>query len=379
MRILQLVHVHRDPNGGSAGVTLRLADEWREAGHQVDDLYASELESAFGNLGKRSRRVQGELLAAGAAMIGMTRRRRIDIVYATGHLGWILYPLLRLYSTRPLLIAASFGLEHEEKSARQAPIGPTARLQFRLSGLTRLPEVAGTIRSADGFVALTQFTGRRVARAGWKSESQILISGCGVPDECRGVEREATKKWTGTLAWCGTTIQRKGWNHFVSALAQCRSDVVRRVNVLGAARPEHEIREELLGAGVASDIEIVVHPELSRMEQGGVLAASDVFVSTSIYEGFHRALLEAMAIGLPVIATRTGFIEDQPHPQDICEMVAMRDATAVTEALHRLASDDSRRFALSQNARVFSEGFAWSSLAREQIEWMESLMEEREV
>jgi glycosyltransferase involved in cell wall biosynthesis len=37
-----------------------------------------------------------------------------------------------------------------------------------------------------------------------------------------------------------------------------------------------------------------------------VLLSSDIFVQTSIYEGISNALLEAMASGLPVVATRVG-------------------------------------------------------------------------
>ena len=373
MRILQLVHVPRNPNGGSAGVTLRLAAEWRAAGHQVEDVYASELGAAVGNVGTRSRRARDELLAVGAAVIGLARQRRVDVIYATGHLGWILYPLVRLRSRRPLLIAASFGLEHEEKHASEL-LDETDRSRLRhwLSGRTRLPEVAGTIRHADGFVALTQFTATRVLAAGWKKESELLVSGCGVPDECHEVQRSPRSEWTGTIVWCGTTIGRKGWEYFVSALAQCERGLLRRVHVLGSGRQPHDVRRELAGAGVSS-IEISVHSELSRIDQCHILAASDVFVSTSIYEGFHRALLEAMAIGLPCVATETGFVKDQPRPGDICELVPMHDAAAVAKAVRRLASDDSRRCALSEDAKVLSESFAWSSLAEEQLAWMEAL------
>lgn len=373
LRILQLVHVPRSPNGGSAGVTLRLAAEWRAAGHQVEDLYASELSAAVGNVGSRNRRAHDELLAVGAARLGLARQRHVDVIYVTGHLGWILFPLLRVRARRPLLVAASFGLEHEERYAsRLFEEASRSSLRHYLSGRTRLPEVARTIRHADGFVALTQFSARRALASGWKTESELLVSGCGVPDECRDVQHSPTSSWTGTIIWCGTTIGRKGWKYFVSALARCEHGLIRRVHVFGSGRQPDDVRHEFNGAGV-SYIDIEVHSELPTTALYNLFAAADVFVSTSVYEGFHRALLEAMAVGLPCIATETGFVSDQSRPSDICRLVPMHDAGAVAEAIHQLAADQRQRRSLSENAKAFSERFVWSSIAEEQLRWMAAL------
>lgn len=77
----------------------------------------------------------------------------------------------------------------------------------------------------------------------------------------------------------------------------------------------------------------------------------DVFVLPSRSEGFSLATVEAMSCGLPVVVTRSG------GPDEIVEdgrnglMVPSESASAIAEALGRLASDATLRERLGNNAR----------------------------
>jgi L-malate glycosyltransferase len=80
------------------------------------------------------------------------------------------------------------------------------------------------------------------------------------------------------------------------------------------------------------------------------LGACDVYVNTSVSEGISLTILEAMAAGLPVIATRVG---GTPEILDsTCGiLVPPRDPQAVANALVQLACDPERRHTLGQAAR----------------------------
>ena len=80
----------------------------------------------------------------------------------------------------------------------------------------------------------------------------------------------------------------------------------------------------------------------------GVYGASDVFLSTSRYEGFGLAIAEAMAAGLPVVATRVGGVEDVVGDAGILEPSG--DPDRLAQHVLALLEDPARRCALGRAA-----------------------------
>ncbi len=70
---------------------------------------------------------------------------------------------------------------------------------------------------------------------------------------------------------------------------------------------------------------------------------ADVFVLSSISEGLGRVLLEAMARGVPVVATRVGGIPEIVKHEQNGLLVPPRDVQAMAEAMERLITDASLR------------------------------------
>src|SRR5262249_49151383 len=67
------------------------------------------------------------------------------------------------------------------------------------------------------------------------------------------------------------------------------------------------------------------------------LSAADLFVHVPLWEGLGVAVIEALAAGLPVVASRVGGIPDLIIDQQTGLLVPPQDATALAVALSRLA------------------------------------------
>jgi len=89
----------------------------------------------------------------------------------------------------------------------------------------------------------------------------------------------------------------------------------------------------------------------ARQDVPECLAAFDLFAFPSINEGMGRALIEAMAVGVPVVATRVGGIPDVVADGETGLLVPARDETALADALLKLLRDPARRQAYGQAAR----------------------------
>ncbi len=79
-----------------------------------------------------------------------------------------------------------------------------------------------------------------------------------------------------------------------------------------------------------------------------MLAAMDVFILTSLWEGLPVVVLEAMSAGIPVVATDTGGVRDVIIPGETGELVAPGDEGMMLEKVLSILTDDGLRHRLAR-------------------------------
>jgi glycosyltransferase involved in cell wall biosynthesis len=82
-----------------------------------------------------------------------------------------------------------------------------------------------------------------------------------------------------------------------------------------------------------------------------LMAALDVYVNTSITEGMSVTILEAMAAGVPVVATRVGGNPELVEEGVTGRLVPAHDAAALADAVDRLSGSDVERATMGRAAR----------------------------
>jgi glycosyltransferase involved in cell wall biosynthesis len=116
-----------------------------------------------------------------------------------------------------------------------------------------------------------------------------------------------------------------------------------------------------LEAGIGTRLRIVgSEPDLE-----GLLAASDVFVSTSRYEGFGMAILEALASSTAVVATDVGATKELVTNGLTGLLVSPGDERALEEAVVALLGDPDMRLRLATaGSRSARENYDLSTMVR---------------
>lgn len=97
----------------------------------------------------------------------------------------------------------------------------------------------------------------------------------------------------------------------------------------------------------------------------GYYAAADVFALTSRYENFSLATLEAMAHGLPVVATKVGFLQHLVEQSGGGVLVSMGNPHELAQAICDLAANPSRRQALGSMGREYTSRMSWHHTAQQ--------------
>lgn len=100
------------------------------------------------------------------------------------------------------------------------------------------------------------------------------------------------------------------------------------------------------------------------MDTRPFLAQAHVVVLTSAYEGFPNALLEGMAMGRPVVATRVGGIPELVRHGADGFLVEM-EPRDVADAIRSLTQDRSRLEAMGASAAARAAEFGWDRMVRE--------------
>jgi glycosyltransferase involved in cell wall biosynthesis len=100
-----------------------------------------------------------------------------------------------------------------------------------------------------------------------------------------------------------------------------------------------------------------------RDDVARLLAASDVAILTSISEGIPLTLIEAMAAGLPVVATRVGGVGEVVDDNRTGLLAPSGDSAALSSHLLRLATDPALRLQMGRLGRArSSEMFSEESM-----------------
>jgi glycosyltransferase involved in cell wall biosynthesis len=97
-------------------------------------------------------------------------------------------------------------------------------------------------------------------------------------------------------------------------------------------------------------------------------ASADIFAFPSALETFGLVVTEAMAAGLPVVASRVGGIPDVVEEGKTGYTFEVGDVEALVEGVRQIASDPARRVQMGIDARAFAETQTWDVMMDEVIE-----------
>jgi len=162
----------------------------------------------------------------------------------------------------------------------------------------------------------------------------------------------------------GSIVQRKGYDLLVEALAPL-NDHDWRLRIVGAQdrAPScvQALRAQIAAAGLEERIILV--GGASDAELDALYHSADLFVSASRYEGYGMVLTEALARGLPIIAS-TGGAAAATLPDGAGLKVPPDDAPALRQALRRALSDSALRAQLAQAASAAASNLpTWNDAA----------------
>lgn len=159
---------------------------------------------------------------------------------------------------------------------------------------------------------------------------------------------------------CGRLTEQKGFPHLIEAFARVRQITPAYLWIVGEGKQRQYLENKIQQLGLTNCVRLLGF----QNNPYKYMAAADVFVLSSLYEGFGNVVVEAMACGTPVVAT------DCPYgPKEIIEngvsglLVPTADVEAISEAIIRVLTDQELKQKLSRNGKERSQDFNAQAIA----------------
>ena len=172
---------------------------------------------------------------------------------------------------------------------------------------------------------------------------------------------EIRKKFPIIIA-VGGLVKAKGFPHLLKAFAKVRETLRARLVILGKGEKLQELKYLSEDLNIAQDTAFLGFANNPYK----YMAKSDLFVLSSLWEGFPNVLVEAMACGTPVISTNcpSGPDEIITHGANGL-LVPPADHEALAESILKLLNDERMRHSLSDAARKKVVDYDVTNIIRE--------------
>ena len=151
------------------------------------------------------------------------------------------------------------------------------------------------------------------------------------------------------LMTVGRLHKQKGHCYLIQAVSKVRKEFPNvKLLVAGEGEEENNLKKlvksldltnEVIFAGLSSDIE-------------GILSMAELFILPSLWEGLPNVLLEAMAAGKPVVATKVGGISEIVVPGETGMLIPPRDTDALAIAIIDLLQNRLKAKDMGEAARI---------------------------
>ena len=136
---------------------------------------------------------------------------------------------------------------------------------------------------------------------------------------------------------------------------------------------EIKLKEQVENLGLADNARFLGW----RQDVDEITRCFDVFVLPSLNEGMGRVLVEAMAAGLPIVATRVGGIPDLVIDGKNGMLVPPKDTVALERAISELLSDKARRKQMGETGKRMCRPYSVEAMVEKINDLYSRLLEER--
>jgi glycosyltransferase involved in cell wall biosynthesis len=344
MRILLATGLFPPEIGGPATYSKLLADEFPKRGISVDVLSFREV--------RKYPKVVRHIIFLGKCLV---RGRSVDIIYAQDPVS-VGFPSLMASKMlrKPFVVRIAGDYAWEQAVQRHGVTDSIDDFQNKKYGTS-----TEFLRKIQRFVArhahkvITPSHYFQTLVSGWLEEqSQVVTIYNGIDlSEVAGIG--GAPYVPGTLVSAGRLVTWKGFEALVELMKQLPEW---KLTIVGEGPEEVQLKRKVRELHLEERVSFT--GKLSRLELLRCIAHSEIFILNTSFESFSFQVVEAMAVGTPVITTNIGNLEEIVTHGKEGLLVSPNNIEALRSALESISSDVSMRKRIVDAAKRKAQTFS---------------------
>jgi len=174
----------------------------------------------------------------------------------------------------------------------------------------------------------------------------------------------------------GNFKQAKGYPTLFKSIVILKQRLIRegieipKLSVVGGGELEKELKELVVDYSIEDVVEFLgVREDIPEL-----LASNDIYVMASHWEGLSMSLIEALASGIPIVATDAGSNSEIVENGISGIIVPIKNPVALAEALFQLISNYELRQKFSMNAVESSKRFSIQTCVEKHLELYQDIL-----
>lgn len=219
---------------------------------------------------------------------------------------------------------------------------------------------------ADAIIAVSQGVAKDLEYLVPKTKNllRVIYNPCVDEEVTRSLTVKATKivpPGTKLIIACGRLSEQKGFRDLIKAILTVQKDIPVHLKIMGEGELRPVLESQIHSLGLEQSVQLLGFQDNPYQ----YMAQADLFVLSSIYEGFGNVIVEAMACGIPVVAT------DCPYgPREIIDsgvnglLVKPQDPRALAEGMIKVLKDPQLQAKFSQQGKIRARDFDSVKIAK---------------
>lgn len=217
------------------------------------------------------------------------------------------------------------------------------------------------IKNANSVIALTEDM-KRAMQAMYDRDIAIVPNGIDLKEYTSERPMQNVGGPIKRILFVGRLHPVKGTQYLLGAMSIVYRELREAKLILVGDGEEREHLETLTdNLGIRECVEFAGRVPHERVKD--YMNQAEVFVLSSLSEGFPVTILEAMACGLPVVATRVGGVPDIIEDGANGYLIDTENPEQIAEALLRVLQDEELQKIMSNNNRKSAEKYRWDTVA----------------
>ena len=214
---------------------------------------------------------------------------------------------------------------------------------------------------ADKIQAISTFLADWAKSMGYERGVEVIPNGVNI-EKFKNVQHSVLNKNDVVLITTSRLVEKNGIKDIIGALKFLPNNV--KLKVLGVGPLEENLKFKIKNLKLEDRVEFLGF--VPQNEIPVYLHEADIFVRPSLSEGQGISFIEAMAAGLPVIATPVGGIPDFLKHEETGLFCEVNSPESIAKQVERLIADEPLRNKIIANARkLVEEKYDWNLIARE--------------